>query len=204
MWTPNLPDIGEARLIAIRDILRGKISDLNTCLSRDSQTSILITGDYPALSTDCVDIGDTAAEWSSTEEGAIKIAVCAGGMREGLDYEVEQEFIDETTTWGLRQVLHTSIFLYLGDVMQITDPRLQARYREILQCRLGGWCRGVLNLPENREIVLASQEFVPVGGSEFDVLTRCRARTGMKNYIPRSAGNTTTYGVHIDHQGIIA
>lgn len=204
MWTPLLPDIGEARLDALEAILKAAIPDLNTCLARDQYTSLLVSGDYPALTPDIVDQGDTAASWDPLLEGTIKVAICAGGMREGTDFEADQEFIDQADSWGMRLTLHTSIYVYMADVLRIESPRLQARYREKAQARLSGWCRGVLNSRANIDILLASQEFCAVGGTEFDSLTKCKARTGIKSYFQRSAGNITTYGVHVDHIGMIA
>lgn len=196
MYDPTKMSFGEARLTAIRNILRSHITDLDLVLMRfDWARNVTPIADTQ------IEIGDTDRGWDYRTGGAMRFSVCEGGAREGLDFTAERWEVPARykTTYS------TAIFCYFhAEWLRHADPREQGRIREIARATIGDWMRSVFNDQAkygHAQIRLASTEF---GDPAGDLMQQCSVRFGYKGLFPKNFGQTEyVYGINMLHEGSI-
>lgn len=208
MYDPSKPGIGENRLYAVQSLIQAKIPDLNICLKQDAYTSGLLAAQYGGdLTTAIVEIGMTNVMWTA-DTGLIRIRICSGGGRTGLDFEGKIEYVDLARK---SYTFHTFVGMFLHPdaykVVQGSDPVAQAMKREICRERMSDWLRNTLNNQEYNactQLTLPSKEFHDDTDTNTDKLGRCFAIQGYKDDHKAGAGaDETLYAVYFVHTSVI-
>ncbi len=213
MYTPEVGGVGEARLFALRDMIRSRIARLQTAFSRDSHSSYLLSPPFSSsLDPNIVcNVGDVQLTWD-TGEGAVKISVISGSEGVGGVWSGEWETIERSTTHGISYTYTTSIYAYFHPNAFISrEVKRSLEKREICIARLDDWLRAdVFNAPyyspttgdyRPADIPLTSQEYHDSG---YDRLTRCFVTNGSVGQFTRGFGNSEVlFGIHLLHTGHI-
>jgi len=216
VYSDDLLGPGEARLDALVTWARENCYLFRDAFKRDTIGASLFTTPFPSdLDSDiAVAIGDVEQIWP-TSEGALRVRICAGGAREGLDYSSFSEFIPEPNRAGFRHVFSTNIYVYLHPELDLmSDHEDQATKRELVRERLSDIVIfGMFNRPpvapgagdyRPRSFMLTST--VCTGGAppydSYDTLSDCRIVAGYKGMFYKALGaNMGVFGMHFTHTG---
>lgn len=158
-FSTTLPGVGEARLTAIRDYLRTKVSDLNLTL----QLTPLSLPTGSAASGNII-IGDPSR---IDRTDRFKLCVLGGGRDQGLDLEVKLARMGVGfTTSSFENTLHSRLRLYLSpfefpvSATSVAQEELQASNREIFLQRITDWLRAdCFQVRAGVQLTLASKEY---------------------------------------------
>lgn len=202
-WTPTIGGIFKARLVAIRDLVRAKVDDMNDALAADSDLAYLVSSTFGGdLDDSIIENGDLFATWP-IDTGSLRIAVCAGDHRDGTSGTIDRQFIDATPTRGHRIQVFTSIYFYFHhNAFGNVDPVNQMVVREAARELVNDWLVfDVFLHPDNLAIELPTQCFTE--GDQFDTLDFCIAESVHKGVFVRANSNLEMYGGIIRHHAQI-
>ena len=193
-YTTSLPDIDEARLLAIQTMIVASLADLNTALARDT-----LAGNLQLTSSQVV-LGNPNLVPSTV------IGIVGGGKDDATDMDMVEKdgFMPRTDKSGYVHWLYTNIYVYIGSEDLLTDdPVAYVSYREIARARICGHLRKrVFNSLQGVLITLASQEFT--SGSDYDQMKDAHICCIKKGEFPKGpAGEIMVYGAHLLHKAWI-
>jgi hypothetical protein len=201
-WEVGRPGVGEARLYAIQSLLQANIMALSAALAANPHTGALITN-YGPLATSMVVVGDMEGRWD-IKAGLLRIAVCAGDKRSGMDATGERIYVGGQS----KQTRFTDVYIYFHDsvfnIQKQDDQRLE---RAIAIEVVGDWLLdGVLNTVANGTIPLTSRVYQDTGSGRTDELLMATCLTVQKGFFANGMGGSGSriyYGIHATHQGVI-
>lgn len=207
-FTPGKIGFGEARLVAIKELLSANIEGATNQLLRSAvaDTSPFVSDLFGgALTSEVVLYGELARLWNR-ESGCLRITVTSGGHQSGEIFRSTRSFIDASPQRGVRYDYTTDIHLYLHpDCWNIEDGEEMARIREFALERLADWISwSVLTYGPNLDLALTSQCYETQGGSVYDHLANCRIVSLQTGIFYRSfQGSAGLFGLRCVHVGDI-
>lgn len=202
VYDVTLPDVREASLNAIRDLLRGNLAVINNSVNRDAACPM-------TWAEAQIEVGDPEGISAS------RIAIVGGGEDDATDMDVELRYLPVGDYSGFALKVYTNIYVRIhphefaamqDDADDIAKARELARARTVAALR-----KRILNRPENVVIGLASREYTtvqqglqPNGQPAYDTLQRCFVQSVRMGESFRGYGNTLPMvSAHLLHVGEI-
>mgnify|MGYP003386068734 CR=1 FL=1 len=211
-YSGTTPGLLEAVLIAVKAMYTDStmLALLNAQLGRDSHTSYLIDTAFGGnLTSSMVMLGDLNPTQWKIETGALRLCIVQGDDSGSSAFQAEREFIDPSSTRGMRHDVRTGIYGYFHhDAFRQKNPTTQQEDKAIACARLMDWMRIVAHhwasdTDQNIALQLTSQEYST--GSTFDVLNNCKIEAGSRPiYQANFGGDNFYYTVALTHTGTIA
>lgn len=220
-YVPGEIGVGLARCEAIQQFIIAAIPDLNTVMSTRPISNIIPQKYGGALQANdsTVVIGDIDAGWPITE-GYLKIAVCPGNMRNGLDATFERKYID--SGGGITEQRGTDVYvIFQASVFNTDDTASQRMLRLHAIENVHDWLiYGCLNRPGYSKVNGAYLPIATRGGGqmpltsriyqvntsdpndqEYDELQLCMVTSSLKGYFSKGNGGGRAYwGIHAIHE----
>lgn len=223
-FVPGEIGVGLARAFSLQDFILANLTDLNTCMAGNSETNALLVNVYGALplNSTTVVVGDVDAGWPIAQ-GYLKIAVCPGNFRNGLDGTFERRYVG---TQNLTEKRCTDIYIIFQASVFNNDKVEEQRLLRVaaLETAADWLTYGCLNRPGDAKVggvylpittrgasqmPLTSRVYqvntVDPAQQEYDELQCCLVTNVLKGYFVKGGGNggRAYYGIHAVHECVI-
>lgn len=208
MYTVGKIGLEKGRLEAIRDRIRGRISEANTILAMDPATAHMLQPKFGGrVEQTCVRLGDLESSWDIKRGGPLKIRVFAGAGREGTAAETQVQYLGHS----LRKVrLWTTISAFFHvNAFDNTDPEDMLEAAEIARANIADWLRNVVldtsgTLATHASLPLTSQEYQAENATSYDRLCPTWIQASSRGFFNFSYQDSiVAYGVSVLHYGEI-
>lgn len=197
-YDPTKIGIGYARLLAMQNLIRSNIGQVNTALAAFTVTAALF-GQWPALTQSVVVLGDVEGEWD-IKTGYLRIGISSGAQHNGLNATGEFIYIGGR----MKQTRTTTISLYFHyDVFNYENSDDQREARAAATEIVGDWLYdGVLNNGANGLIPLTSTIY-EASGDKMDMSHCTHLSKGFFRRGMGEGGHRVYYGILATHECII-